>query len=45
MKCAYMGRGCKLIAVRAHMNYLFPIGYENVFSSQYYTHFILPSEF
>ena len=27
------------------MNYLFPIGYENVFSSQYYTYFILPSEF
>ena len=27
------------------MNYLFPIGNENVFSSQHSTHFILHSEF
>ena len=45
IKCAFMGRGRILAAARAHIDYLFPIGNENVFSSQNCIHFILPSEF
>ena len=45
IKCAYRERECKLIVVRTHMDYLFPIENENVFLSQRCTHFILPSEF
>ena len=38
-----MGRECMLIAVQMHMRYLFPIGDQNLFSSQHCTHFTLPS--
>ena len=33
MKCACKGTGCKLIVARTHMDYVLPIGNENVFSS------------
>ena len=32
-----------LVAVQMHMRYLFPIGDQNLFSSQHCTHFTLPS--
>lgn len=35
-----MRRDCKLIAVRTQMDYFFPTGKENVFSSQQSKHFI-----
>ena len=34
IKCAHRGRRFILIKVRAHVYYLFPIGNENLFSSQ-----------
>ena len=45
IKFAYRRRGCKQIVVHMHMFCLFPIGNENLLSSQHCTHFILPSEF
>lgn len=44
-KCECWDRGYILIAVRTHLNYLSPTGNEDLFSSQYRTHLILPSEF
>ena len=44
IKCAYSERGSKLMVVRTHMEYLFPIENENVLLSKRCTHFILPSE-
>lgn len=35
IKFAYRWKGCKLIVVHMHMDYLFPIGNYNVFSSQH----------
>ena len=40
-----MGWECILAAARAHIDDLFPIGNENVFSPKHCIHFILPSEF
>ena len=45
LKVRTRGRGCILIVVRKHMGYLFGTENENLFSSQYSTHFILTSEF
>lgn len=43
------GKGCKVIVVSTHvcthMDYIFPIGNENVFSFQHCTYSILRSEF
>ena len=44
-KFAYGERGCKLILVRMHIDYLFPIGNENLISLQHCAHFILSFEF
>ena len=45
LKFACRKRGYQLIAVRMHMDYLFPIGNENLFSLQQCTYVILPFEF
>ena len=44
IKCTYRERGFKLMVVRTHMDYLFPIENENVLLSKRSTQFILPSE-
>ena len=38
IKCAYSERGSKLMVVRTHMEYLFPIENENVLLSKRCTH-------
>ena len=43
IKCTYRERGFKLMVVRTHMDYLFPIENENVLLSKRSTQFILPS--
>ena len=45
IKCVHRKRGCRLIVVRTHMNYIFPFGNENVLLCQLWTHFTLTSEF
>ena len=45
IKCTHRERGCKVIVVSTHMDYLFPTESENVLLSQRCTYFILPSEF
>ena len=37
--------GCEMIVIRRNIDYLFPIGNENAFSSQRSGDFILPSKF
>ena len=44
IKCTYRERGFKLMVVRTHMDYLFPIENENVLLSKRSTQFILPSQ-
>ena len=45
IKCALRNRGSKVMVVRTHTDYLFPIENENVISSQRCPNFILPSKF
>ena len=45
INCTYRRKGCILIVVRTHIDYIFPIGNENLSSSQNCSHVISPAEF
>ena len=47
IKCAYREKGCKIIVVRMHIDYLFPIGNKNIYSSQpvHISFYLLKHEF